>query len=446
MRWSMVVAVAVLAGSALWPAGTAFAEHGGPPVEEEALARIPKPSADAAVVVAWNQRAHDIAFAEDQFHTFKGQRALAMVHLAIHDALNAIVPVYRQYATIDADPRAHPIAAAAQAAHDVLAAQYPGERAELDAELAHWLSKIPSGDRARRGIALGQRSAAAILSLRQGDGFDFQGTYTFQNDPGDYQTTPPWNGFVAQPGFRLARPFALRNGSQFRSPAPPTLDSKEYAEAFNEIKAYGKADSPVRTADQTGYAVWWMEFAEGSVNRLGRKLVTRKHTHLWRAARMFALIGIGLYDGYIAVWDDKFEHNHWRPYTAVREAERDANPATTPDPAWEPLRPTPPFPEYVSAHSAACQVSFEMLARTFGDDVAFTMRTTTAPPDMPTRSFRSFSEAAAECADSRVRLGWHYRYATDRGLAVGHAIAAFIADNTLEPRCGLPRRVSGPRS
>jgi hypothetical protein len=400
--------------------------------EEAVLASIRRGSSSNAVIVAWNQKAYDIAFAEDQFLTFKGQRAHAMMHIAMHDALNAIVPVYRQYADVPRDQLAHPIAAAAQAARDILMSQYPSQVAPLDAQLVDWLSRVPDGPHKRRGIALGRQSAAAILALRAGDGWDFQGMYTFEQGPGKYQTTPPWDGFVAQPGFRFAKPFGLKAPDQFRPPPAPALKSAEYAAAYQEVKDRGRAGSTVRTPDQTSYAVWWMEFAEGSVNRLARELVSERRTHLWRAARMFALINMSLFDGYVATWDAKFEYNHWRPYTAIRAAADDRNPATKPEAGWESLRPAPPHPEYVSAHSAGCGGSFEILKRTFGDHVSFTMQTTTAPPEMPTRSFTGFSAAAAECADSRVQLGWHFRYATDAGILLGRTVAGYIADSQLE--------------
>lgn len=141
------------------------------------------------------------------------------------------------------------------------------------------------------GVALGQQAARAILSLREGDGWDVPGTYTFQAGPGAYQNTPPWNGFVAQPGFRFAKPFGFETPEQFRPPPPPALHSTAYAAAYNEVKDFGRKDSSVRTPDQTGYA-WWMEFAEGSVNRLARRLVADRHLHLWRAARLFALLNM----------------------------------------------------------------------------------------------------------------------------------------------------------
>jgi hypothetical protein len=109
-----------------------------------------------------------------------------------------------------------------------------------------------------------------------------------------------------------------------------------------------------------------------------------------------------------------------------------------PDAGWDSLRPAPPFPEYSSAHAAACGASFGVLADAFGRRVAFSMDTTTAPPGMPVRSFGSFGQAAAECADSRVRLGWHFRYAVDAGLALGEQVARYTLTHALV--------ASGPKS
>jgi len=152
-----------------------------------------------------------------------------MMHIAIHDALNAVVPLYRQYAFHLRESSADPVAAAAQAAYDVLLSQYPYEKATLDAELARWLSATPDGPRKNRGTALGSESAAAILAMRAGDGWDYQGAYTFLSGPGYYQTTPPFAGFVFQPGFRFARPFAFRAPDQFRPSTPPPLAAPDYA-------------------------------------------------------------------------------------------------------------------------------------------------------------------------------------------------------------------------
>jgi hypothetical protein len=263
---------------------------------------------------------NELAFPEDQFLTFKGARAGAMMHIAQHDALNAIDPIFEQLAFHERDRKAHPVAAAAQAAHDVAASEYPGSPAEADALLADQLATIGSAKAKTAGIVLGRRAAAAILADRRGDGYDFPGTYVFRPGLGEYQTTPPHNGFVLQPGFRFARPFALSSADRLRPKGPPPLGSTAYASAFNEVKETGRVDSTSRTPDQTGYAVWWMEFVEGSMNRLARDLAARERLGLPESARLFAQLAVGIYDTYIAVWDSKFHYNHWRPYTAIREA------------------------------------------------------------------------------------------------------------------------------
>lgn len=429
IRCSLVHALSLVV---LIGAPVAAAQEPGEPVDTALVSHGLAPGAlRADVIVAWNGLAHDLAFAEDQFLTFKGQRALAMMHLAMHDALNAIVPVYDRYAPKGRPRLAHPVAAAAQAAHDVLGAQYPDKTPAIAAELARWLSGISPGALRESGLAIGKDAAAAVIAARVGDGWDVPGTYEFADgQAGRYQTTPPWNGFVAQPGFRAAKPFVLEYPHQFRPAPPPPLRSKAYASAFREVKVYGAADSTRRTAGQTDYAIWWMEFAEGSVNRLARRLTVERRMPLWAAARLFALIGVVLYDGYVATWDAKYAYNHWRPYTAIRGAAADGHPGTTPDSGWESLRPAPPFPEYSSAHAAACGASFGVLADAFGRDFAFTMETTTAP-GLPARTFASFEAAAAECADSRVRLGFHFRYATDAGLALGRRVARHVLGRAL---------------
>jgi hypothetical protein len=385
------------------------------------------------VVVAWNEIAYKIAYAEDEFFTFKGHRAFSMMHLAMHDALNTMKPRYTRYACLADQVDADPTATVAQAAYEVLAAQYPDQRPTLDEALTLWLDPIPAGVRKAHAVSLGRACASTIMALRADDGWDFAGTYAFQDEPGHYQTTGTWDGFMLQPGFRYARPFSLTSPDQFRPLPPPALTSAAYAEAYAEVKAQGSATSTMRTDDQTNYAVWWMEFAEGSVNRLARELATEQKLDFWASARLFAYLNVALFDGYIAVWDSKYEYNHWRPVTAIRMAEADGNPSTAPALDWQPLRPTPPFQDYASAHATACAASLGVLAQAFGDTFSFTMQPLTGPAGMPTRSFTSFSAAAEECADSRIQLGWHFRYAADEGLLLGQRVLNYLINNYLLP-------------
>lgn len=149
---------------------------------------------------------------------------------------------------------------------------------------------------------------------------------------------------------------------------------------------------------------------------------------LWERARVFALLNAALADAYVAGWDSKLHHNFWRPVTAIRQAGEDDNPATIADPAWNSLLPTPPIKDHPSTHSALGAAA-AVLAQGFG--IAFRFASSSASPENPSRQFASFSAAARENADSRVRAGLHFRFATVQGLALGTQVGRCTVANLL---------------
>ena len=171
-----------------------------------------------------------------------------MMHLAMHDALNAIVPVYAAVcATPDRSSLAHPVAAAAQAAHDVLVSQYPDQQLTPRRRAsAEWLAQVPDGAlRDARNRSRPSRGCSAILARARGRRLGLPRHLRVPRPaPGQYQTTPPWNGFVAQPGFRLARPFALDVPGSVPAAAPAAAEEQGVRDArFDEVKEYGAVDS-----------------------------------------------------------------------------------------------------------------------------------------------------------------------------------------------------------
>jgi hypothetical protein len=195
---------------------------------------------------------------DDGYVSFMGPRHQAMVHIAMHDALNAIDPRFDQYAYFGRSRGANPIAAAAKAAHDVLLAVYPAQRGMLDAKLATWLARVPNGTAKIKARALGAKAAAAIVKLRRNDGTDvdlLSPDYTPGTQPGDYQFVPPYD-FAFAEDFQHATPFGLKSPRQFRVPAPPALKSRTYARAYREVKSVGAMNSTTRTKDQSNYANW----------------------------------------------------------------------------------------------------------------------------------------------------------------------------------------------
>src|ERR1700694_2260897 len=106
-----------------------------------------------------------------QLGPVRASRAMAIVHIAVFDAVNAIDGRCKSYTGL---PSAHPgtsmECAIAQAAHDTLCAVFPSQKPAFDKLLADDLSKPPNGRPKKDGIALGQRAAAACLALRTNDG------------------------------------------------------------------------------------------------------------------------------------------------------------------------------------------------------------------------------------------------------------------------------------
>lgn len=407
------------------------------------------------IVTSWNKKIMELAVAEDGLLTLKGVRTEAMMHIAIFDALNAIRPEYTHYAYTDTSTNASPMAAVAQAAYEVSSNQYPENQEELSKELDKWLGSVGDKTAKKLGINLGKAAATAILNKRKDDKYDGEANYTWHPmAPGVYAEfnehsgTP--KGFIFGAGWAAADPFMLTAPDQFRTPPPPKINSPEYTSAFGEVKIFGAFQSKSRTADQTHLALWWKDFVESSHNRLARKLVIKEKLDLWEAARVFALLNMTIYDAYVCVFDNKFYYNHWRPYTAIRWATHDGNPDTEPDLEWNNLhKHTYAFPSYPSAHGTASTAAMRTLANTLerGDRYAFTMTTEEvdkAGPfsekikmDPPTRSFKSFSEAAMEAALSRIYLGIHFRYDSEEGYRLGEKIGDYANSNYLRP---LPKQ------
>ena len=396
-------------------------------------------SGDASgdVVVDWSRIVFEAATTDDGYVSFKGARHQAMVHIAMHDALNAIDRKFDQYAYFGRSSRANPVTAAAKAAHDVLVAVYPAQQAKLNAELASWLAKAPDGSGKTAALTLGAKAAAAIVALREDDGtvVDLVSPgYRPGTQPGNYQFVPPYDFTFAQ-DFRHAMPFGLESPDQFRVPPPPALASRTYARDYNEVKSFGAIDSTTRTTEQSNYANWWYEGSEIGWARVARVTTSSEGLELWRAARMFALVNMSLYDSYVAGWDSKYHWDFWRPYTAIRAGATDGNRRTTADATWQNYLETPPVQDYPSTHSALGAGAAEVLKRSFGTDrVPFSMGSTTALPANPVRSFNTFTTAANENADSRVRAGIHFRTATEQGQALGRKVGSYIVKHHLRSR------------
>jgi len=350
-------------------------------------------------------------------------RSLAMTHIALHDAANAVRPKYERYAYhVTEDTGADPSAAAAVAAAEVLKHRRPAKAAAIDALLAVDLAMVSNPKRLQNSINVGQAAAAAIIALRANDGSTSAATpYTPGAEPGDYQPTAA-NGTVLLPGWGNVTPFAMAAGNQFVGNGPPALTSAEYAADYNEVKDYGSATSTVRTGEQTAEARFWLEIPPTVFNRVAQREIINQDLDLWQAARGMALTQIAFADAIISSWNAKFTYNFWRPITAIRNGDTDGNDATIADPTWTPLNVTPPFPEYDSAHAVVAAASATILTDVFGP-VGFT-ETSTATGVV--RTYSSWFHAAETSTDSRIWGGFHFRHSCEDGEASGLALGLYI--------------------
>lgn len=355
-------------------------------------------------------------------------RNLAILHVAIYDAVNVITRTHRPYRfQVQSNSEGSIEAAAAAAAHEIAVHLYPSRKAEFDSLLAKGLAAITNDFERTNGVRLGEQAAEAILFWRRDDGASTTVSYIPSAKPGHWRRTPPYFRPPEMPQWRFVKPFAMTNGAQFRPPPPPALDSQRYAADMNEVLRLGGSDSRERTGEQTQIAQFWSDFSytatpPGHWNSIARVAALDRKLSLEENARLFALLNIALADAAIACWDAKYAYDFWRPVTAIQQA----------DPKWMPLLPTPPFPEYPSGHSTFSGAAAVVLANFFGTDkVDFTVGCDALPG--VTRSYHSFQATAEEIGRSRIYGGIHFRTADENGRAVGAALGADVVEQFLRP-------------
>jgi hypothetical protein len=426
----------------------------------------------------------------EQLGPGRAARAMAIVHLAIFEVVNAVEGDFKSYiglphAKLDTSLQV----GVAQAAHDTLAALYLSQSASFDTLLAEELDEIPEGRLKTNGIALGKRAASAILTARAVDGSQHSEPrvgieFLTSNDPGKWRQDPISLIPLALGAYwGDVKPFVLERADQFRSPPPPSLDSPAYATAFNEVKALGgcgidPADcmggipTPTeRTAEQTQIGIYWAYDGTPSLcapprlyNQITMRIAHKMSTDydVVGLARLLALVNVAMADAGIAVWESKYYYQYWRPVTGIRESDEhtgpsglgDGNPATAGDLTYSPLGGqasnlmgpnfTPPFPAYPSGHAGFGGALFEMLRNFYRTDrIPFTFvsdefngvtrdHAGNIRP-LVERRFSSLSQAEEENGQSRIYLGIHWSFDKTEGIAQGRRVADYVFKNILRP-------------
>lgn len=358
-------------------------------------------------------------------------------------------------------------------------AMFPAQRADFDQLLATDLRQIRTCDRAskERGIETGRRAAAAILAKRANDG-DVQddplmnGEYDGGDGAAEWRQDPiSLIPIALGADWGAVKPFVLRSPSQFRTPAPPPMESEAYTTAYNEVKALGGdgiTTPTLRNEEQTQIGIYWAYDGTPSLcapprlyNQIANEIAKRSNNVI-RLARFYALIHTAMADAGIAIWESKYYYKFWRPVTGIREADPgtgpsgagDGNPLTIGDPEFSPLGApasnltgpnfTPPFPAYASGHAGFGGALFQTLRNVYGTDrIAFTfvsdeLNGVTLGNDgqvrpLVPRSFDSFSQAEEENGQSRIYLGIHWEFDKTEGIRQGRRVANYVYRNAFQP-------------
>lgn len=450
------------------------------------------PAPGLTTIQRWNQIAIDASGLDhtpvlpgearvfgEQLGPGRSSRAMAIVHIAIFDAVNAFFGGYHSYTDAQVPPGPKSLkAAVAQAAHDTLVALFPSQAASLRVRLKEDLAGVTNPEKRANGIKLGRRVASAILAARAGDGVETPepvvGIGYFPSKlPGHWRQDPiSMIPLALGAHWGECRPFVLRSGDQFRLPPPPAMTSPEYAAAYEEVKRLGGdgvATPTERTPEQTFIGTFWAYDGTPSLcapprlyNQIAVRIADETRLNAPQLARLLALVNLAMADSGIAAWDSKYHWDLWRPITGIRESDvgtgptgaGDGNPNTVCDPGFKPLGApasnltgpnfTPPFPSYPSGHATIGGALFQVLRRFYGTDrVPFTFvsdefnGTTrasdgTVRPYRP-RSFRRLSDAESENGRSRIYLGIHWSFDSTNGIALGRKIGDYVFEHALLP-------------
>jgi len=405
---------------------------------------------DNAVVLKWDEALS--LTVDNKMPPASEARIYAIVTLAMHDALNNVVPKYEAYALDNSGVDAKDVsenniqtvadAAVAQAAHDVLVVLAPAAAARADSLLTAGLAQIEESEFKDRGIQSGKDAASSVLADRQNDPPLNFSIFPQGTEPGQYRSTMPYaaanppvwpENSAYAPDMGAFRPFGLETSDQFRARPPYPLTSSEYASDYNEVKRLGSNTSTERTQEQAEMGQFFLDNVSNSLNQVARIMAVQEGLNGWETARLLALIQMAHFDALLSSFEGKYYYTRWRPITAIRSGDDDGNGETAGDPAWSILqeaRATPPTPTYPSTHAQTSGAGAEIFNLFFkNDNKPFTITSYSLPGAQ--RSFASFSQFASECSESRIYIGYHFRDDIVQGESNGRELAKYVFANNL---------------
>lgn len=404
----------------------------------------------------------------------------AILHTAIYEAVNALSdsPGGSSLNLSSVPNGASQEAAAVGAAYTVLSELFvepergltPGFLAQqqeaFDLQRDRSLAEISDAPAAEAGFDFGVEVAQTILQAHSDDGADRAQVPYQENARGLYREfvedrQDPDNRVTALlPDWGEVRPFAIDSIEAFRPENLPQdeiiglaeFGTDQYAEEIEDVRLLGGLEDTfhengeivtdvIRNDEQTEIAQFWSyDRADtfrppGQWNEIAQEAILSQAeiSSIEDNARLFAQLNIAMSDAGIVIWDVKYTEGEeqLRPVTSINEVANNTDPDITRDKEWEPLIPTPPFPDYISGHSAFGGAAAGILEDFFGNNVVLKLPSQELPgitrPFTGSGTTSSFRQAAFENADSKFFGGVHVNSSNRDGIAVGLA----VADNIL---------------
>ena len=408
----------------------------------------------------WNTIAENTVVGSGAFQG-EGYIYMAYTSAAVYDAVVAIEGGFQPYGPpITPPPGASVDCAVIEAAYRTLVNYFPSQAGTLGALYAEALSNFGgcTGD-GGGGTLVGQTAATNIITLRTGDGrMTPIGTTspfpTLPPAPGVWRLTPPPFQAPQTPWVGNVRPFIVLSLEQFLPDPPPSLQSDEWVDAFDQTKAYGAATGSLRSDEQTFIARFWSANVIRQYNRVGRDIATVRGLSLLDTARLGAMVNVVAADAMMSMHHAKYHYLFWRPVTSINGSldpsavtndgfgpvpgYDDGNAATAEQAGWRPLLPTPNHPEFPSAHCTITSAMAEVFKTFLGTnhiDLDIHGFDPAGPPNNlnAVRHFDMPNDLRQEVINARIWAGLHYHFSCVAGEVLGRNVARFDLRHAFQP-------------
>lgn len=396
-----------------------------------------------------------------------GTRLMALLSTTLLDTVaafgNSVDPYRIDVAAGNGVSRQAAIVGAAQ---QILSQLLPGETELITAQVNKSLSEIGgSVQKINDGLAFGTQLANQALALRANDGSSDNTPYSPPAGMPGYVWMPaesgPTAGAALGCNWGSVTPWVISSASAYQPDglqARPDVNLDLYAQQLNEVRQYGGLASTatttsLRTAEQTEIALFWAYDRPDTFRPYGQLIdiamdvAAKQGISMNQNAKLLACLNTALADAVICAWKAKYEVVQPRPYDLITGAfsDLDGVASTVRDTEWHSLLASingvdsPPFPDYISGHSAMGGAFAGVMTGFFGNNVNFSA----ASQELPgvTRYFdgfndngiqrNSFYEAGFEDAISRVFGGVHIREACTDSFAVGLQVGTAVANSFL---------------